>query len=301
MRSPRMTRPASWPTWTGKRAMRTIQDGLAALARDLSEGEIDSPAREARLLLAHQLGLDPSRLSLHLPDPLDADDLAATLDMCRRRRTGEPLSHIRGYRDFWGRRFSVDSRVLDPRPETEELIAEALRAPFARVLDLGTGSGCILVTLLAERVQAVGLGVDVSADALELARTNAQAHALAPRFELRLSDWYQDVDGRFDLIVSNPPYIALSEMSGLQKEVLSHEPRIALTDEGDGLACYRKIAAGAPDHLVPGGRLIVEIGPSQGACVVSLFEAAGLDDIAIRPDMDGRDRVVSARLGVAKR
>ncbi|MDV7143812.1 peptide chain release factor N(5)-glutamine methyltransferase [Tropicimonas sp. TH_r6] len=281
--------------------MQTVQEGLAKLARRLVKGAIDNPAREARLLLAHQLEIDPSRLSLHLRDPLAATDLAAAGTLAQRRCAGEPISHIRGYRDFWGRRFSVDSRVLDPRPETEELIAESMSAPFSRVLDLGTGSGCILVTLLAEQSEAVGLGVDISEAALEIARTNAQSHAVIPRCEMNVSDWYQRVDGHFDLIVSNPPYIALSEMAALQSEVLAHEPRIALTDEADGLACYRRIAAGAPSHLAPGGRLLVEIGPSQGAAVAAMFDAAGLEEIAIRPDMDGRDRVVSARLGVAKR
>lgn len=164
------------------------------------------------------------------------------------------------------------------------------------MLDLGVGSGCILITLLAERSSATGLGVDLSEAACLQASANAVAHGVQDRAEIQRSDWFENIGGHFDLIVSNPPYIALDEMDGLSPEVREHEPRLALTDEADGLDAYRRIAAGAPDHLVPGGRLLVEIGPTQAQAVGALFDAAGLADIRVVPDLDGRDRVVGARM-----
>jgi release factor glutamine methyltransferase len=200
-----------------------------------------------------------------------------------------------GARAFWGREFRVTRDVLDPRPETETLVALALAEPFARVLDLGTGSGCILVTLLAERPGAQGVGTDISPQALLIAGENAARHGVEGRVVLTPSDWFADIGGRYDLIVSNPPYIAEGEMAGLAPEVRDFEPRGALTDEGDGLGAYRVLAAGAPGHLAPGGRLLVEIGPTQGAAVSRLFAEAGLERVAVHPDLDGRDRVVAAR------
>jgi release factor glutamine methyltransferase len=200
-----------------------------------------------------------------------------------------------GARAFWGREFRVTRDVLDPRPETETLVALALAEPFARVLDLGTGSGCILVTLLAERPGARGVGTDISPEALLIAGENAARHGVEERVVLTPSDWFADIGGRYDLIVSNPPYIAEGEMAGLAPEVRDFEPRGALTDEGDGLGAYRVLAAGAPGHLAPGGRLLVEIGPTQGAAVSRLFAEAGLERVAVHPDLDGRDRVVAAR------
>ena len=273
---------------TGAEALRT------AAAR-LAEAGVEGAGRDARRLLAHALGLAPDVLAGRLGDPLPEAPAAVFEALVARRAAREPVSHLTGSRAFWGRDFRVTRDVLDPRPETETLVALALDEPFSRVLDLGTGSGCILVTLLAERQEAVGVGTDVSPEALLVAGANAAAHGVADRLVLPLSDWFADIGGRFDLIVSNPPYIAAGEMPGLAPEVREHEPRLALTDGGDGLAAYRAIAAGARDHLTPGGRVLVEIGPAQGAAVFRLFEAGGLERVAIHPDLDGRDRVVSAR------
>ncbi len=190
--------------------------------------------------------------------------------------------------------FKVTADTLDPRPETETLVAEALNAPFQKVLDLGTGTGAIVISLLAARPAAKGVATDLSETALAVARENAEAIGVADRLELAQSDWFSDVIGTYDLIVSNPPYIALDEMAGLAPE-LSHEPRMALTDEGDGLACYRVIAATARPHLTTGGRLLVEIGHMQGAAVASLFAQAGLEDVEILNDLDGRNRVVCGK------
>lgn len=224
-----------------------------------------------------------------------ADETGADFaSLVARRAAREPFSHIAGYRDFWKHRFRVNRDVLDPRPETEMLVELALAGTFSRVLDLGTGSGCILISLLAERPEARGVGTDVSEEAVLLAGENAARIGVADRLILPLSDWYADVGGRYDLIVSNPPYIAAGEMAGLQPEVRDFEPRGALTDEGDGLSAYRTIAAGARDHLTEGGRLLVEIGADQAAAVAEIFRAAGLAEITVHPDLNGKDRVVSA-------
>lgn len=212
-----------------------------------------------------------------------------------RRVAREPFSQIAGYREFWKHRFRVTADVLDPRPETETLVQLALEEPFGKVLDLGTGSGCIVISLLAERPEARGVGTDLSDKAVLVAGENAAAIGVADRLVLPISDWFDDVGGTYDLIVSNPPYIAASEMADLAPEVRDHEPREALTDDVDGLSAYRAIAAGAQAHLAPGGRLLVEIGLTQAEAVREIFEAAGLAEVSVHADLDGRDRVVAAR------
>lgn len=210
------------------------------------------------------------------------------------RLTRRPVSQIVGGRDFWKGWFTVTPDVLDPRPETETLVDVALQEDFARVLDLGTGSGCILISLLTERPKATGVGTDLSAKAVLVAGENAAFHKVADRLVLPISDWFSDIGGRFDLIVSNPPYIALEEMAELAPEVRDWEPHLALTDGGDGLSAYREIAAGAKGHLQPGGHLLVEIGAGQAGDVVAIFAAEGAECHVIR-DLDGRDRVIQVR------
>lgn len=268
---------------------------LAVAVARLREAGLDDPARDGRVLLSHAMGVPPQRLTLHLSDALSDAQAATFAAAIAARVLRKPVSQITGQRLFWGRSFCVTPDVLDPRPETEALVAAALDVPFGSVLDLGTGTGCILLTLLAERPGARGLGIDISAAALEVARGNAVSLGLIDRVSFVQGDWMDGFSGRFDLIVSNPPYIALHEMAGLAPEVRDHEPRVALTDEGDGLAAYRVIAGGAPFCLAGGGRLMVEIGPTQGPAVASLFAGHGFGDIRILPDMDGRDRVVVGR------
>ncbi|MCX7646610.1 MAG: peptide chain release factor N(5)-glutamine methyltransferase [Rhodobacteraceae bacterium] len=273
---------------TGAEAVRQAAARLAAAG-------IEGAARDARWLLAHALGLDPAAVAARLGEPLAPEAAAAFEAAVAARAARQPVSQITGRREFWGRTFRVTPDVLDPRPETETLVALALSEPFATVLDLGTGSGCLLVTLLAERPDATGLGTDVSAAALAVARANAAAQGLARRARFVLADWFEGVSGRFDLIVSNPPYIAAAEIAGLAPEVRDWEPHGALTDGGDGLSAYRAIAAGAAQRLGPGGRLIVETGAGQADRVAGIFRQAGLARVAVHPDMDGRPRAVSAR------
>jgi release factor glutamine methyltransferase len=264
-----------------------------AVARLTAAGLPDA-ARDARLLMAHALEISADRVMLALHDPMPEAAAMRLEEAVTARLARQPVSQITGQRQFWGRSFRVTRDVLDPRPETETLVAEALAAPFSRILDLGTGSGAILLTLLAERSGATGIATDLSDAALEVARGNAVALGLTDRASFLQGDWFAPISGRFDLIVSNPPYIAADEMAGLSPEVREWEPHLALTPGGDGLDAYRSIAVGARDHLLPQGRLLVEIGPTQGAAVAALFTAAGLAQARILTDLDNRHRVVSA-------
>ncbi|NNE79264.1 MAG: peptide chain release factor N(5)-glutamine methyltransferase [Silicimonas sp.] len=276
---------------------RTVGDEIADGADRLRLAGIPSPERDARWLMAACLGVPRDRLTLHVKDPLSGEAEFFYPHYINERLERRPVSRILGEREFWGRVFKVSDATLDPRPETETLVEIALSQPFSQVLDLGTGSGCILVSLLAERGEATGVGTDISPEAVLVAGENAATAGVANRLILPLSNWYSSIGGRFDLIVSNPPYIAASEMDELAPEVRDYDPRRALTDEGDGFSAYRAIAAGALDHLTPGGRILVEIGPTQGEVVMTLFHDAGLDDVRVHPDLDGRDRVVSGRRG----
>lgn len=270
----------------------TGTEALRQAAARLAQAGVADAAGDARLLLAHALHLPRHHLTAALSAPLPAEALRRFDAAVAARAARQPVSQILGRRAFWKHDFHVTPDTLDPRPETETLVEAALARPFASVLDLGTGTGAILLSLLAERPGARGTGTDISAPALVVARGNAAR--LGVRADFIHSDWFSAVSGGFDLIVSNPPYIALAEMAALAPEVRDWEPRGALTDEGDGLSAYRAIAAGAPAHLNPGGWLMVEIGPTQGAEVAALMAAAGLRQPRILPDLGGRDRVVMA-------
>lgn len=273
----------------------TGADVLRRAIPRLREAGITDAARDARMLLAHAMGIAADRLTLHLADDLDPRTEPAFDALVAARARHQPIAQIIGRRHFWGRSFRVTPDVLDPRPETETLVAAALAEPFDRVLDLGTGSGCILLSLLMDRPTASGVGVDLSPPALAVAEANRQALGLQDRATLQQGNWFEGVIGTFDLIVSNPPYIAADEMPGLAPDVRDWEPALALTPGGDGLAAYRAILPQAPLYLAPFGRLLVEIGPTQGAAILKMMQAAGLQDVTVLPDLDGRDRVVSGR------
>lgn len=273
--------------------MMTGNEALRAAIPRLRDGGIEDAALDARLLLAHALGIKQDRLTLHLPDPMTEAQVTAYEAALAARLARQPVAQIIGQRQFWGLTFRVTQDTLDPRPDTEALVAEAVKSPFLNMLDIGTGTGCILLACLKSTPFARGLGVDISPAALEVAKGNALVLGLEARAAFRTSNWFSDVAGRYDLIVSNPPYIAADEMPGLAPEVRDWEPHLALSPGGDGLEPYRCIARGAPARLMAGGRLLVEIGPTQGAAVAGMFAAQGLQDIRILPDMDGRDRVVA--------
>ncbi|SEB89882.1 peptide chain release factor N(5)-glutamine methyltransferase [Rhodobacter sp. 24-YEA-8] len=267
---------------------------LAEAVAQLRAAGVEDPARDARLLLAHAIGIGPERLLLHLADPLDHGSASRFDAAVLARAARMPVSQIVGQRLFYGRSFIVTADTLDPRPETEILISEALRLPFSQVIDLGTGTGAILLTLLAENPAATGIATDISAAALDVARRNAEALDLSGRADFVRTSWLDGVTEKADLIVSNPPYITLDAMAGLEPEVRDHEPHLALTDFGDGLSAYRAIATQAPAALRPGGRLIVEVGWDQGRAVAEIFAAGGFKNVDIIQDFDGKDRVVSA-------
>ncbi|NNJ67686.1 MAG: peptide chain release factor N(5)-glutamine methyltransferase [Boseongicola sp.] len=271
-----------------------MQEAIAHAARLLEAQGLAYGMRDARRLMTAALGVKSDRLTLHLRDTLSPEVAEVFWRFCERRAAREPVSRILEGRLFYGRWFKIGPEVLDPRPETEILVEQALKATFQNVLDIGTGSGCIVITLLAERPDATGLATDVSEGALRIASENALALSVGDRLQLTVSDWFKDVDGRFDLIVSNPPYIRSSEMEDLEPEVLNGDPHIALTDFADGLTGYRELAAKAQAHLTSGGRILVEIGPTQADDVVRLFMQAGFKTCSVHKDFDGRDRVVEA-------
>ncbi|KIC48935.1 peptide chain release factor N(5)-glutamine methyltransferase [Tateyamaria sp. ANG-S1] len=267
---------------------------VAATARLRAAG-VPDPARDARVLLAHAAQVDAARVTLIAPEDI-APDIADRYDhLIALRAVRVPVSHLIGQREFYGRAFKVSSDVLDPRPESETLIEAALTEDFGRVLDLGIGSGCLLITLLAERTEAQGVGVDLSEAACLQASANAVLHDVAARATIRQGDWFDPVEGRFDLIVANPPYLSAFEMEEIAPELRDHEPRMALTDEGDGLTAYRTIADEAGSYLTAQGRVLCEIGWQQGPDVRAIFESGGWGTVDVLPDLDGRDRVVLAR------
>jgi release factor glutamine methyltransferase len=271
----------------------TVAKALARATERLEAAGVVGAGHDARILLAEALRVERMRLSLE-PDRVLSGPEQAMFDLLiNRRLSREPVSRIIGRRLFWDRTFRVTPDVLDPRPETEILIAEALDGPVPdRLLDLGTGSGIIAVTLLGEWPAATALATDLSPAALKVARANAEAHCVAKRIAFVESDWFAAFEGKFGLILSNPPYIAAKELALLAPEVRDHDPAMALTPGGDGFAAYRTITAGAGAHLIPGGRLIVEIGARQGNKVAALFKRAGFAKVRVRQDFDRRDRVV---------
>ncbi len=271
---------------------------LTLARKRLSEFLPDREAeREARLMMCHALGFSAAQLLTRLNETWPTgESFRLFTEACEARDRRQPLSQILGVTEFYGRAFTVTPDVLTPRSDTETLIDIALSGPFERILDLGTGSGCILATLLAERPGSTGVGTDLSGVTLAVAWKNILALGLQDRAQVQTADWLDGVEGQFDLIVCNPPYIAEDEMPALAPEVRDWEPRLALTPGADGLASYHAITEAAPRALCPGGRLIAEIGLTQGTGVYRLFEGAGLDQVVLHTDINGHDRVVEGRL-----
>jgi release factor glutamine methyltransferase len=265
----------------------------------LAEARIAIPLREARRLLQHVLSCTHAALAAHPEWVLTLEEAAYFRDLVARRSSGEPLAYLSGSCEFYGRSFAVTPEVLIPRPETELLADLALqtlqREPGARVLDLGTGSGILAITLALDAPAAQVVAVDASAEALEVAASNARTLGAVVRFVR--GKWYSALGfERFDVIVANPPYVAAADPH-LRQGDLRFEPRRALTDGSpDGLASLREIVAGAPRHLAPGGLLAVEHGYDQGDAVAALFLEAGFADIADLADLAGIPRVVRGLL-----
>ena len=262
----------------------------------LAEKGVENARREAEWLLCEATGLDRMGLYLNFDKPLQDDELATYRSMVARRGKREPLQHILGNQEFDGREFVVTKDVLIPRYDTETLLEEAVRqAPQAHtVLDIGTGSGCIAISLAHRLPHAAITAVDLSPDALSLAQHNAEQNNA--QIEFLLGSFFQPVSGRrFDLIVSNPPYITSADLADLQPEVRDFEPRLALDGGPDGLDAYRVLAAEAPLHLEPNGWLLLEIGAGQDKDVAGLLADAGFDAIVTVPDSAGILRVVGGQ------
>ena len=256
--------------------------------------------RDAEIMLSSVLGISTSRLPL-FDEPVSPEQLTRFEGHVGRRMTGEPVAYIVGEQEFWSLTFKVNEHTLVPRPDTETLVEVGLQnlqdAAAPRILDLGTGSGCILLSILHETPNGFGVGVDMSLGALKVAKTNAERLELAECCEFKKGDWFSPVDEAdlFDLIVSNPPYIETADMQTLMSDVRDYEPATALDGGEDGLQCYRRITADAISFLVPGGKLAVEIGIGQEGAVSRLFEDAGLVDVSVHTDLVGVNRVVAGK------
>lgn len=262
----------------------------------------ESAALDAKLLTAHALGLDRLALATRETEAVDEAAAERVAELIRRRMTGESVARIIGSREFYGLSFTLNAATLEPRPETEMLVDMALELlpKSGRFLDLGTGTGCIPIAVLANRGDVSAVAVDVSARALAAARANAEWHGVAGRLAFLEGSWFEPLapqgmgEEKFDLIVSNPPYITSAVIETLAPEVRDFDPRLALDGGADGLAPYRVIAAEAGAWLAPQGYVLVEIGHDQGAAVSALFGAAGFRKVSVYRDLNGLDRVVKA-------
>ena len=278
----------------------TVASLIRRAAKQLSLRGIETAALDARLLLQASAELNHSDIVAE-PDLILAPEVVHKFwSLMERRSAFEPVSRILGKREFYGREFQVTPAVLDPRPDTEVVIEAALplgkgKASF-RILDLGTGSGAIVVTLLAELPHATGVATDISEAALAIASSNAEVHGVSNRLRLMQANWFEGLSGQFDLIVSNPPYILTDDIAGLSPDVREFDPHRALAGGADGLTAYRQIAVGAAGFLAAGGRILLEIGAGQASDVQRLFEANGFTLNQQYLDLGGHIRALSLDL-----
>lgn len=276
------------------RAERVLRDALVA-------ADIEGAETAARLFIMRATGLDRTGLIIAAGRRLAKDEQTALLDMANRRLAREPLQRILGEAEFWSLTFALSEATLVPRPDTETVVEAALalfpdRDATLVFADLGTGTGAILAAILKERPHAAGLGLDLSDEALATAEANLTRLGLADRAAFRRASFAEPfAEAELDLVVSNPPYIATAEISGLADEVALHEPILALDGGDDGLTAYRVLIPTAARALKPGGRIILEVGAGQAAAVTALLVGQGFVDVAVRPDLTGTERVVLGR------
>lgn len=280
----------------------SITSARQAMTAAFTEAGIDSADADARLLIAHALDIDRATLTTHGHRVLTLEELEKIELLAARRLKREPVAYILGRKEFWSLSLAVTPDVLVPRPETETVVElvldvvvnDALRMEKLRILDIGTGSGALLLALLSELENAVGTGTDISEAALSVARGNAERNGLAERCHFVASDLIAGLAGQFDIVVSNPPYVARGDIATLGPDVRDHEPKVALDGGNDGLDFYRAIAAQARGLLAPGGRLVVELGAGQEPAVRALFTKAGLSaDMTVRHDLAGIPRALA--------
>jgi release factor glutamine methyltransferase len=278
----------------------SIAEALREAALVLQSAGVPEARREAGSLLSFILGKDRTFLISHAEDQLGGESLDQFRESVERRAGGEPLQYITGVQDFFGREFRVTPDVLIPRPETELLVEAAIEVVGGRessvfVCDVGTGSGCIAITLLCEIPQARAVAVDKSPEALEIAKLNAQNLSVSERAGFVVSDCFESLDANeyeFHLVVSNPPYVSAGMMAGLQREIRDHEPLIALSPGADGLSMIRRLLQETPRFLKKSGHLIIEIGFDQGEAIKALIDDEVWRLIDIRPDLQGIPRIV---------
>ncbi|KZE30692.1 peptide chain release factor N(5)-glutamine methyltransferase [Chelatococcus daeguensis] len=283
--------PPLMPTTTRQEALRHLRASFAAAG-------IDNPALDARLLLLAACEIAGAELAANPTEPLGEDGAKRLVAVAARRLAREPVARILGEREFWGLPFRLSPATLEPRPDTETLVAAVLKTLRAQgradapltILDIGVGSGCILLALLHELPQATGLGIDRALEAAQTARGNAERLGLAERARFIVGNWSAAVAGPIDILVSNPPYIASAVIPGLAPEVRRYDPLLALDGGGDGLDAYRALAADAPRLLAQGGLAALEVGAGQDGAVAGLF--AGLGPITVHADLAGIARAV---------
>jgi release factor glutamine methyltransferase len=281
-----------------------VQNALAHAARQLEQFGIDSARLDASLLLSHVLGIKRERLMLSPEKELDNNEISAFNAVVARRQQCEPVAYITGKKEFWSLDFYVTRDTLIPRPDSETLVDAALKRVRSRktrmqakpttLLDIGTGTGCLLIALLKELPEFRGTGVDNSERALQVAKENAKRHGVEKRAEFIRSHWCDALDGTFDLILSNPPYIAETDMAALMPDVARYEPRSALVAGADGLSAYRALAPQVAAKLNPGGTVLFEVGQGQAEKVAALLAAQGLEMQPPEKDLAGITRCVIA-------
>lgn len=285
----------------------TLRQAQARAGQHLRNAGVEDAILDAALLLAHAIGGDRLSLIREAERQLDAAETKAFAELIRARAARQPVSRLLGRREFWSLDLAIGPAVLDPRPDSETLVEAALahlphQDAAYQILDLGTGSGCLLLALLAERPRAHGFGVDISSAAARQARANARALHLAERAFFMVGDWASSLTrgpaGRFDMVVANPPYIASTDIGGLAPEVRCHDPALALDGGGDGLAAYRALVPDLGRLLRPGGRAVLEYGRGQTVALKQIVETAGLAVESCHADLAGIERclVVSAKL-----
>jgi release factor glutamine methyltransferase len=281
----------------------SIEAARRRLAREFRQGGLDAPELDARIIVGHVLGLDHTALAAQSDRVLAAEEAGAIAALSARRLAREPVARILGRKEFWGLPFKLNAETLLPRPETETVVEAALAAldlenrtsRELRIVDLGTGSGALLLALLSELPRACGIGTDISFAALRCARDNAAAFGLSTRASFVACDYGTALRGPVDVLVSNPPYVARADIAGLQPEVRDFDPRAALDGGLDGLDGYRAIAPQARDLLVPDGVLVLELGQGQLGAVTSIFASTGLAPIGPQHDLAGIARALVMR------
>lgn len=284
--------------------MATVREAIERAAERLMSAAIENHRAEARWLVEVALGVSAAELLASSARSLTVAEAAKIESFVARRAAHEPFAYIEGCREFWSLSFRVSPATLIPRPDTETVVEAALehvrsrKNPALRILDLGTGTGCILLALLSELPDAIGLGIDLNPDAVTVAQENARLLGLAGRALFRNGRWCEGISETFDLIVSNPPYIVDGEIASLDSDVRDFEPHLALKGGVDGLDAYRAIAAEIPSRLATNGTLALEVGAGQAGAVTDLLRGAGLEILTIRSDLAGIPRcVIATKLG----